>query len=394
MHRLFRRLQQRNRWVDEEPTTGLNLADAHFITEVGVNPNHTQGSLGELFFLPQSYMSRMMKGLKKRGLIAVKPSLEDKRVSKIALTPAGRKLLAESDVVTSRRFASFASKMTLKERHELVAYFKAIADGYGHPSDKLRPGELEFQREQRRITRCFRLLGNTVFGSDLTSTEWQVLSEISLSVTPPTAALVAANLGLSAATMSMVLSRFQKKGWVVRTKSAHDRRASHLSLSERGRKVVAGIEGTAASELRQALRTASPAKQDRWLKILERYVTDTDPSRFGASELGEIVFFDSEEERRVARTFLVESIVRRGWAEFCPETLVGRGSIVVGIKTRELKAVFNIQNVSNRYLLIAAGFSDDVAAGKFSVYLSALQRALRAKIGRGELRSLFSPVVV
>ena len=85
----------------------------------------------------------------------------------------------------------------------------------------------------RFYTRQIGLVGRDPANGNLNLSELRVLYELGQE-NPPTARLLAIDLGLDEGYLSRILAKFLKKGWLVRTPDIKDRRISKLSLSASG----------------------------------------------------------------------------------------------------------------------------------------------------------------
>ena len=345
MHRLFKRLQQRNRFVDIEPTSALTLAEAHLLKESITQPNLTQAGYQKLFSLPQSHIARVINRLARRGFLVKKVDPNDSRAIRVLLTPAGQAAVALSDRVTNECYESFARLLKKTEKKELTRFFKEIADGYGHPAAKLRQGELEYSLQQRRITRCFKLLGKRVFDSDFNSTQWQLLSVLAESATPMSAHSITQKIGLTAGAITAVIKDLLKKNLILVVTNRLDKRAINISITPLGRKAIFEVEQTAADELKHALKNHTHRQCREWLAILTRYVVDSDESIAVAMIGATIKQFVDQSDKASARALLISLLVQQNLQQFCPALLAGEDNIVIGFqRASSMIALFDMQN--------------------------------------------------
>jgi len=103
------------------------------------------------------------------------------------------------------------------------------------------------RRFNRFYTRQIGLLRKSYQGSPYSLTEARVLYE--LAQRPDiTAVELARELDFDAGYLSRVLARFEKRGLVSRMPSLYDRRQANLSLTAKGRKAFAPLDGRSASQ--------------------------------------------------------------------------------------------------------------------------------------------------
>ncbi|HEX7127706.1 MAG TPA: GNAT family N-acetyltransferase [Thermodesulfobacteriota bacterium] len=85
----------------------------------------------------------------------------------------------------------------------------------------------------------------------------------------PTAAALAADLGLDAGYLSRILRGFERKGLIVRRPSQTDGRQSLISLTARGREAFAPLDAGAREEVGALLRRLTEAEQGRVVEAMQ-----------------------------------------------------------------------------------------------------------------------------
>jgi DNA-binding MarR family transcriptional regulator/GNAT superfamily N-acetyltransferase len=118
------------------------------------------------------------------------------------------------------------------------------------------------RRFNRFYTRTIGLLPEGHLGSAHSLAETRVLYELAHRDSP-TAAELAAELGFDAGYMSRILRRFEEHGLLARTRSRHDGRQSHLSLTKKGRTTFAALDERARNGIAALLAPLSGEEQRR-----------------------------------------------------------------------------------------------------------------------------------
>ncbi len=77
--------------------SGRSLSEARVLYELATREPLTAGDLTRSLGLDPGYLSRMLAGFEKEGLLERRRSAEDGRVSHLALTSKGRAVYAELD---------------------------------------------------------------------------------------------------------------------------------------------------------------------------------------------------------------------------------------------------------------------------------------------------------
>jgi DNA-binding MarR family transcriptional regulator len=73
-----------------------------------------------------------------------------------------------------------------------------------------------------------------------------------------------------AATMTAIVDRLVRRGWVVRRRSAVDRRRVAVRLTARGRALLRAVPRRLDLRWRRALRRLTPSEQATLLRLLEQ----------------------------------------------------------------------------------------------------------------------------
>ena len=151
-----------------------------------------------------------------------------------------------------------------------VLIWPQILDRVNHLSQNLRmPTELngavsDIRAFNRFYTRQIGILGEGHLGTPFSLTEARVLYELANRPIPTAAALVQ-DLGLDAGYLSRILARFEKSGFLVRERSATDRRQHELRLTEAGRSAFLPLDDGASRQVEAMVRRLSEPDRERLL---------------------------------------------------------------------------------------------------------------------------------
>lgn len=322
IHRLFRRLQQKNRFIGVAKNIGLTLAETHFILELQADPARSIGDLAALLRLDQSSCSRIAQSLAKQGLVKVTPSELDSRKKVMLITSRGSTVIEKMDQFYNGALAGYSENVTARELNRLVKGLELIADGYGHAPGVRRPFESEYRVQQRRVTRCFGLLGDHVFESNFSSSQWQALSEIVLAPVPPRTNELAELLGLAPNSLSSVIDWLEKRRLIKRIKHPADKRILMLVPLSEGVRLAREIEERAARDLQVGLDRLDKQGVSEFIKILASFVGELNPifpPLLPGYRIEELI---SAEQLQFGRGFAVRAIVENRQQDFVPELLV------------------------------------------------------------------------
>ena len=123
------------------------------------------------------------------------------------------------------------------------------------------------RRFDRFYTRQIGVLAEGYLESDFSLTEARVLYELAHR-DRPTATEIARDLGLDAGYLSRILRSFKGRGLIHKELSGVDARQRFLSLTERGRRVLAPLDARARERIGAMLRGLSTEEQDRLVNAM------------------------------------------------------------------------------------------------------------------------------
>lgn len=124
------------------------------------------------------------------------------------------------------------------------------------------------RRFNRFYTRTIGVLREGAYRSPFSLTQVRVLYELAHRE-QPTASELGRDLGLDAGYLSRILRGFEKRGLVVRTRSAADGRQSHLGLTAPGRKAFAPLDVRSNEEIAALLAGLAANEQGRLIAAME-----------------------------------------------------------------------------------------------------------------------------
>jgi DNA-binding MarR family transcriptional regulator/GNAT superfamily N-acetyltransferase len=123
------------------------------------------------------------------------------------------------------------------------------------------------RRFNRFYTRLIGVLDEGHLHTPFSLAEVRVLFELAHRDTP-TATEIAGELGLDAGYLSRLLQRLQRRKLIARTRSKHDGRHSHISLTADGRKAFRTLDRLASADVERLLDTLDDTDQRRLLDAM------------------------------------------------------------------------------------------------------------------------------
>ena len=335
IHRLIRRLQQRNRVVGRSSDIEFTLAEVHVLVELDASPGRGIGELATQLKVDQSFVSRLVQTLARRKLLSVARESGDARKKRIVLTTAGRAAVRKLDERANLSYRAMVSRISRADEERLVALFRAISDGLGHPPIEVRSGEAAYRAEQRRLTRCCGLLGDTVFGSRISAAVWQVLGEVVLAPVAPQPGELAGLLSVAQNSLSSIVTSMEQKKLVQRERSGRDGRAVVLRALPAGVKLYHEVEAGAGDLIREALVGASARETSSGVEVFRRFLGDSGEDVAPIAAGYQVIRVDSNDERALVRGLIARTLVREGLEHHIPERFVSASSECLELRTDE-----------------------------------------------------------
>ena len=123
MHHLY---DQYSKLLEER--SGLTAAQLACLTALSSNGALPAGKISELIMLDPSTLTGVVDRLVRRGLVKRHHDAEDRRVWKIQITTAGRKVVEEAPPTLQRRLAGSLSHLPKSERARIVACLEQVAE--------------------------------------------------------------------------------------------------------------------------------------------------------------------------------------------------------------------------------------------------------------------------
>lgn len=119
--------------------SGFSLAEARILYEMGQRDAITATWLGDMLGLDAGYISRLLAGLEKRGLLSKTRCPKDGRKSLLGLTEAGRAAATDLDQRSAAEVGEMLSGLTEEEQRRLTAAMATVETLLGGTSEHRGP---------------------------------------------------------------------------------------------------------------------------------------------------------------------------------------------------------------------------------------------------------------
>ncbi len=111
----------------------FSLTEARVLYELAHRELPTASELGKVLGLDAGYLSRILGGFRKQGLVGSQPSQADGRQSLLALTESGRAAFEMLDARARKEIAEMLGRLPEPEQRRLIAAMHAIGSLLGAP---------------------------------------------------------------------------------------------------------------------------------------------------------------------------------------------------------------------------------------------------------------------
>jgi DNA-binding MarR family transcriptional regulator/GNAT superfamily N-acetyltransferase len=118
----------------------FSLAETRVLYEIAHRPRVTASDLVRDIGIDAGYLSRMLRGFEKQGLISRKAAKEDARQSVLSLTAAGRKAFAPQEDVSRRLLSPLLERLAPPDRARLVTAMDTITQLLSEEKPASTPG--------------------------------------------------------------------------------------------------------------------------------------------------------------------------------------------------------------------------------------------------------------
>lgn len=295
--------QQRSRFIANAYHTPLSLVDAYVVIEIDVNPDITLLGLSDILPIHKDVIARTLVRLEKDAYLQRGWNKEDMRQRQYKITAKGKKFLALHDENSRQFLSEYLSKLTLKEIAALQRLQHVLCDSLNAPAVHLRSVEHPFEEGIRRVTRAMGFIGQSLFGSKYSSTEWQIFSMIAADSSSETVTSLSQQLSIPTSTLSQCITRYVKSGLIQKKTAKADKRIKSLELTKSGQAALASIESHGKNIIASAF-TADEVEE--FNSLLEKHLgLLPEQSNLVLRQQLQIKQVVTEEDRRSARGFLI-----------------------------------------------------------------------------------------
>lgn len=378
----------------------LTVDQSYVLSEVSTATSHgepiTAQQISERLRIEKSTLSRLLGRLADAHMVTFTPNPNDRRERLLRLTEVGRKFLERDLTTRDLQIEEFAAPLSQTEGTTLAGYLSRMADALGEAPASITPGEHPLKPQIRRLTRALGFLSGSLFGSTLSLEESQMLGLLSEHSEGLARMVFREQLPYDQTRISRLLTKYEEEGLLVRAIHPDDRRQFVISLSPKGQIRFDALLASAQGMFERGLSGFSPddvATFEHLLTMVTREAQSVDSDTLEAPE--GILVLKSEQERRLARDFLLKYLAQTQQLDQCGETLIGHQSrTYVLAEGGALRVLIEAVPARDSWSLIHFAEADS-SAPVFDLFVAlcrdlfVLRGAARIDITSGALRAKF-----
>ncbi len=336
----FRGMNQSNRAVHTAyGVEQLGVAESSVLQEALARPDGvTAVELSHLLALSPVKISRLVKSMLQMGLVS--REVRSGRLV-VIVTDRGKRVFSDAYARAQEFFNAAFERVPQRSRKDFSRNFTIFCDGLGAPQAGSLPKDPPLMVEIRRVTRAFGFLARDTFHSGRSPLEWHVLNLIHNRPNRLSCRGLATDLGTTHTTMTTVLHRLEKAGWLVRELGEKDARERLLRLTPAGEAELKRVDEMGIGLCARGIAAFGEDVASQFADNIEAY--SGQHGERGAVFLGATLSLSRIEESALleARSFVVRQRVKQKLLDAIPGSLLPEENPNFAIrKGDEILAVF------------------------------------------------------
>ncbi|MCB0344980.1 MAG: MarR family transcriptional regulator [Bdellovibrionales bacterium] len=341
------------------------------------HPGARSQLLADALNLERSSVSRALAKLEDAGLIITSTSEKDQRRKTISVTRKGRAVVAQANRLQDSIVASCAQGLSAEEESQLTYFMMVLADSMGavnvEYSDNIRPLAVQVQR----VAQALRLAEHEHSSGHLSLIQVHILNELLQSETSPTAKEIAERVPFDASTISRQVKKLAAKGCLQRVRSSDDKRRFELHLLQAGSEALFTHQRELGDCLHFALKELANDEVEYFSELLRLVGSESTLARQVVQERVEVKEIDTAAERREARGFLLEQLVRKNEHYGLSDRILPSDGLAFGLYVdNKLSGVCEVVRKGRSWAIDRIGLLPDLEDSEYqSRFLAAVQSA-------------------
>jgi DNA-binding MarR family transcriptional regulator len=237
----------------------------------------------------------------------------------------------------------------------------------------MRPTEVQYRAEQRRLTRACGLLGDSIFGLPISTSVWQVLSEVVLAQSPPSVGELASLLSVAQNSLSSAATNLVNRKLISRESCTKDKRTVLLRPTSAGKRLYSKIESHAETMFIQALKNEDKQKIQSAVSIFQKFLGDSGEGIAPLADSYEVQPANEVKAKCDCRGLIARSYVRDGRECSIPEVVASAANKTWMLKyEQKIVAVIDVDQEGKQ--ITSSGWEEDVSGWILQSFLHQLYR--------------------
>lgn len=351
--RLVMELQKRNRAV--APWRGLTIGMYHALKEVSLIDGSSIEDLAGRLSLHRSTVARSLSKMQRMKLVTAIPREGNGRAAQhFSITSKGGKYLEDGDTEADQFLTEMCTDFSKSEVNRLAYFWTATGSGLGIINPKRAAKEHPLRAPQRHLTRACGLLSDSLFGGEVSLTQWHTLARLFLAPEGIQIRAWAADLRITEGALAPLLSRMEQSDLVQRDSAAARKSGRSITLTRKGRDVFLTLEHQALLRMTKALESFSLEDLQEYFSLMSRLVYGWTQGSLSSCGMVLPRRIPKGDVRQIFRAFLIRQLVRMKAAESVPEKLLPEDRICMSFSQGEkVHAVFQLDENLERFEVIA-----------------------------------------
>lgn len=339
LHAQLLLVQRHMRRARISASSELSPLVTNLVPIIATRPGAKLTELARFLGVAPSNLSRLLKDLRKQGLLSTEAGAESGSSKAVTFTPKGKILLTELIDCDNRIVRSVLGNLKESDLSVFSAFFDSLATAFGADQEVALAGETELVRHQKRLARTMGMVGGSYLNTEVDVGLFQVLTYLANVAEPTRFTEIARYAPIEMSSLSRLLSKLAEQGTVQRIESGSDGRSVLFSLTRNGKARILALSESAERTLAPPAKRVSSALTKRFMAIVESALTGDEEDRDMPElpQLFEVRKAENNEERRAARAFVMETLVLLGRHRQLSETLLPRSATILVARDPEGK---------------------------------------------------------
>lgn len=341
--------------------------------------------------IEKSTLSRLLKGLRKRALIAEKTADSDRRSKYLTLTTKGSELYSQNCHLRNLLVDEFGRNLSKQELDRFFGYVSRMADSLGAAPEAVEAYGSAYRHQMGRLTKAMRITSDNYMGCGLPISSFHILHLLACSAGSMQLYDLRRQLPYETSALTRLVRSLEDSGLIGKANSEFDRRHRHLKLTDDGLRKYQECLEVCLAEMGKALRGFSSGETADFTALHEKICTaPAEPAKLMQPRSCSAAALKSLAEFRRARAFLVRELALNSQLARLPETLLSADNFCFAVfQGKVIKGVLEIGRYRGRWTVLHFALSADVNPEVYGIEL--MRFSLKSFFARSKKGTVLIP---